>query len=386
MSQYTIFGFLILAIFMVHAKQHNSIKGIPTISLEDLKTVVRNPSASAIIDLKDGGGKISALVIDGLGDGYDKAMKNLITNGPKCMSHLKESEIISLPMTDESNRMTYATMDGKFPDCFGLQPLSEAFDEIDSAISSVLSMARKEARPSADFPMTYDTDGKQLSINEALKKEHIHVYDRSVSTSSYTVPFHIDNGLYLILTSFPGHGLRIKTSDNKVVPLDNLELGSAIVLFGRGVTEWLLQEDHQTKQMFYAAPHAVPTVVDGSVPRTVYARMKVVQTSATPISRVGREGASQLKTFGEVFMETGVSNSLNSDYNDLCPKKDSLKENETWLAILKDQCDEGFAFCWHSCLPLPDECPHEEDAFCHNDTNEPCFDDSMDVTCHWDCK
>ena len=365
---------------MVHAEPQYNSRGIPTISLEDLKTVKASES------LKDDGGRISALIIDGLGERYDQALQDLITYGPGCINQLKEGEIISLPMTDESNRKTYATMEGKFPECFGLQTLSNAFDEIDGALSSVISMARKEAHPSSNLPITYETEGKQLSIAEALKKEHIHVYDRSVSTSSYIVPFHIDNGLYLILTPFPGHGLRIKTSDNKVVSLDNLELGSAIVLFGRGVTEWLLQEDDETKQMFYAVPHAVPTATIGNTPRTVYARMKVAQSSATPISKTGRNGASKLKTFGDVFMETGISDPLTSNYNNLCPMTNSLKESKIWLGVLKEQCDEGLAFCWHSCLPLPSECPHEEDAFCHNDSNEPCFDDSMDVSCHWDCK
>jgi len=303
------------------------------------------------------------------------------------MNQLPENERNKLEMTDGSSRMTYATVEGKFPECFGPKPLSETFNEIDALISSVLSIAKYNGLNHVNEPVMYSVEGDHLSLDKALKKEHIHVYDRSVSTSSYVVPFHVDNGLYLILTPFPGHGLRVKTSNNKVVSLDDLELDSAIILFGRGVTEWLLQDDAKTKQLFYASPHAVPTgVADGSGYRTVYARMAVVPFSATPIGNEERDSASKFKTFGDVFMEMGELDLPASRENSLCSITDSMKQGEKWINILKDQCDEGFAFCWHSCLPLPSECPHEEEAFCHNDSNEPCFDDSMDVTCHWDCK
>jgi len=366
---------------MTHTNQINA-EGIPNICLKELKSLVSNPSFDSLQGLRDEGGRISALIVDGLGAKYNQAVLDLIENGPDCMNQLPETVIHELQMTDESNRMTYATMEGKFPDCFGLKTLSATFDEIDQAISSVISMAKGA---SADMSMMYENNGDRVSIHQALKKEHIHVYDRSVSSSSYIVPFHIDNGLYLILTPFPGHGLRVKTSNNKVVSLDDLELGSAIVLFGRGVTEWLLQNDPDTMEQFYAAPHAVPTRND-ETPRTVYARMKVAQPTAIPLRLSGKDHPSQLRTFGEIFMDVGQKNLPTSSYNDLCPSTNSLKEIESWAGIKMNECDEGEAFCWMACLPLPSECPHEEEAVCHNSTNEPCFDDSMDPSCHWDCK
>jgi len=381
---------IVLALIFIPSVIHTDrtgVEGIPKISLAELKSLVKSPSPAALQSLKDEGGKISTLVINGLGDKYEQAVKGLIEHGPECMNQLPENERNKLQMTDQSNRMTYATMDGDFPDCFGLQYLTDAFDEIDGSISSVVSTVRKEVHNQVNGPMMYKSGSDHVSLDKAMKKEHIHVYDRSVSTSSYIVPFHIDNGLFLILTPFPGHGLRVKTSNNKVVSLDDLELDSAIVIFGRGLTEWLLQDDVETKQMFYSGPHAVPTgAIEGSIHRTVYARMKVVASSATPLSLEEQDGITKFKTFGDVFMETGKTNFPGSSHNNLCPITDSLREGDEWISILKNECDEGEAFCWMACLPLPAECPHEEAAVCHNDTNEPCFDDSMDPTCHWDCK
>ena len=56
------------------------------------------------------------------------------------------------------------------------------------------------------------------------------------------VPYHVDNGLYLIITSFPGHGLKLKNSDGNEMETDNLAANDILVLMGRGLTDWLLTE------------------------------------------------------------------------------------------------------------------------------------------------
>ena len=53
---------------------------------------------------------------------------------------------------------------------------------------------------------------------------------------------------------------------------------------------------------------------------------------------------------------------------------------------MKQQCKEGEAFCWMNCLPLNDTCPSVSESQCINKDTEPCFDDSMDSTCHWQCR
>ena len=44
----------------------------------------------------------------------------------------------------------------------------------------------------------------------------------------YMVPFHVDNGLYLMITPYPGHGLEIKTSSGTIVKTDSIESDSVI--------------------------------------------------------------------------------------------------------------------------------------------------------------
>jgi hypothetical protein len=291
-------------------------------------------------------------------------------------------------MPDSSYRKTYATMEGRFPDCFNLQPLSKTFNKVDRFISKLISKMIMKTSSMSTSEISYAHDGNIVSLDEGINKEHIHVYVTSSSTSAYMVPFHVDNGLYLILTPFPGQGLKLKLSDNKIVSTDGFELDSAIVLFGRGLTEWLLQNDEQTREKFHAVPHSVPSMTPGkmSQARTVYARMKVAPSSAIPVTRDEGDNLLRLKTFEEVFMESRENTVSETRYNDLCPMSNSAKEQEIWLGNMQQQCDDGEAFCWMQCMPLPDECPTEEDAMCYNENTEPCFDDSMDITCSWHCK
>merc|ERR1712223_1879588 len=95
---------------MAHANQSNA-EGIPNISLKELKSTVQSPSSDILQALNDEGGRISALIVDGLGAKYNQAVLDLIENGPDCMNQLPETNIHDLQMTDESKRMTYATME-----------------------------------------------------------------------------------------------------------------------------------------------------------------------------------------------------------------------------------------------------------------------------------
>ena len=42
------------------------------------------------------------------------------------------------------------------------------------------------------------------------------------------VPFHMDNGLYLMITPYPGHGLKIKTSSGTIMDTDSIESDSIL--------------------------------------------------------------------------------------------------------------------------------------------------------------
>ena len=360
---------------------------LPKITFEDLKNTLNSANVDALDKLNDEGGKMGAIVIDGLGYDYKMALQDLILNAPECMDLLTEGKINVAQLPDSSYRKTYATMDGQYPDCLNLQILSDAFDNVDALISKLLSRKINQGSSISSTVISYQFEGQIIPIDAAPIKEHVHVYDRSSSTSNYMVPFHVDNGIYLIITPFEGHGLKLRLSSNKVVSTEGLETDSVIVLFGRGLTDWLLQDKDQKADMFHAVPHAVPTTSgETTLPRTVYARMKVAQPSATPIIRQEASKLSSSKTFEEMFMEARDSNYPDTSFNNLCPMSASTKQNEIWLGNMRKDCEEGKAFCWMSCLPLPAECPDVQDAMCYNEvTDEPCFDDSMDPLCAWHC-
>jgi hypothetical protein len=61
--------------------------------------------------------------------------------------------------------------------------------------------------------------GKEFLLSSSPIKDHIHVYTKTASKgeSNYLVPFHIDNGIFLILTPFLSPSLHVKLSDGQVV-------------------------------------------------------------------------------------------------------------------------------------------------------------------------
>ena len=83
-------------------------------------------------------------------------------------------------------------------------------------------------------------------------------------------------------------------------------MNSLLVLMGRGLTEWLLQEGGYpaSQTTFVPVRHAVPALTVEM--RSVYARMKVAPGGAVPASLVRKEGSHRvkdLKTFHDVFIE-----------------------------------------------------------------------------------
>ena len=50
-------------------------------------------------------------------------------------------------------------------------------------------------------------------------------------TDEYMVPFHTDNGLYLLITPYSSHALKIKTSSGTIVDTDYIESDSILGMF-----------------------------------------------------------------------------------------------------------------------------------------------------------
>ena len=146
-------------------------------------------------------------------------------------------------------------------------------------------------------------------MQESPAKKHIHVYtskyqdiendiskeysdEQDNDDDDMMVPFHVDNGLYLIITPFPNHGLKIKTSTGQEI-LTELSSDSVLVLMARGLTDWFLVDSlHRSK--FHPVPHGVDALNEDTKVRSVFARMKIAPSEAVVVN-------SEHRKFEDVF-------------------------------------------------------------------------------------
>ena len=293
--------------------------------------------------------------MENLGTDYQKAVENLIEKAPVCLE--KHEDLPRLPMLDGSIRTTFA-YNGQNLDCLDLNLVTKTFDKVDDFISDMIDTQ-------VGHRVTYkDPQNDTLDLKSSPKKEHLHVYSaRTENSEHWMVPFHLDNGLYLIITPYPGHGLKIMTSTGSIIDTDAIPTHSVLVLMGKGLTDWLLPQSTQ----FFAVPHAVEKLSLNSKDRTVFARMKVAPLEA-----------EQKIKFQDVF--------FNQD-------KVLVKREEHFVQdTSKIMCEEGEAYCWmQECMPQP-TCHSGEILSCYSttnnitccsDPNEKC--DVMDPTCKWEC-
>ena len=128
----------------------------------------------------------------------------------------------------------------------------------------------------------------------------------------FLVPYHIDNGLFLLLTPFPSPSLLVRLSDGQSISTNGLGTDSILVLIGRGLTDWLLQEQ-QTD--FFPVPHAVPALTGSSAAnRAVYARMKVAPMDAIPATH----SKKNLVKFGDIFFDNAPTAKSTKVSEDIC--------------------------------------------------------------------
>lgn len=116
------------------------------------------------------------------------------------------------------------------------------------------------------------------------------------------VPFHIDNGIFLLLTPFPDPSLSVKLSNGQTISTDGLGPDSVLVLMGRGLTDWLLQLERTN---FYPVAHAVPSLAGSlTLHRSVFARMIVAPQKAVPSVVPANKNNKKLFEFREIFFDT----------------------------------------------------------------------------------
>ena len=168
-----------------------------------------------------------------------------------------------------------------------MQTITEYFDIIDKIIMDLLTQK-------FDTSLEIFNKNKTLELKTHPTKSHLHMYqkgsDASGSNSSHSLPFHTDNGLYLLLTPSDYLPLQTANRNGNISDLYSKD-DSVIFLLGSGLTSWLLPEEN-----LFAPPHAVPSLTNSlftKQSRTVFARMKVAPVDA--------KNKQSHQTFGEYF-------------------------------------------------------------------------------------
>ena len=362
---------------------------IPKIKVDEFIELTKENANPHDYQLVKYGEKVSAFAITDIGQDYKDALEAFYDEAPNCISNNDDANHANnlyipkeIKLPDGSTRRTFATEFKEYPNCLStISTISKVFDEIEKRVSTLLNRLNNNQ----ELSYMPKLGSNPISLNDAPIKDHIHVYTKGKSSSQendkheYLVPYHVDNGIYLLLTPFPNHGLEVELSNGHKVSTSDVDSESILVLMGRGLTDWLLQQN-SNKNVFYPTPHAVPSLSSGDIlKRSVYARMKVAPAKAVPLTR-GEHRNKNLKTFEDVFMEEFTRDTSSNQGNDLCSvdlkgKSDRVHRasNDTWSDAHKAMCDEGEAYCWMSCRPLPSECPSVEHARCYSsDKNISC--------------
>ena len=368
---------------------------IPKITLNDLENL------QDVGALKDEGGKIGVFQVTNLPSSFVQSHEKLLSDAPNCLNrktvHHSHMDLPRVRMADGSMRITAASEEGKLPSCLHMEGMLAVYDKIDALVARVIDKAVGQ-----DLGYVTGSEKHPVLLANAPVKDHVHLYeeageegkDQDVHSGDFMVPYHADNGMYLILSPFKGSGLSVKLSNGKAVSTSDLGPGSLLVLVGRGLTEWLLQDGgFEDEEMFYPVLHAVPRL--NVHQRTVYARMKVAPQGAIPAKlkrKVGSDRVRPLKSFHDVFTETV------EHPGELCSvriSKGSVPEaspNNAWLRAMDSLCHKGQAYCWMGCMPLPHDCQDPDEAKCFNpENNVTCRTHDggpgpMDNGCSWHCK
>ena len=100
----------------------------------------------------------------------------------------------------------------------------------------------------------YVSGGSELALSEAPHKDHIHFYARSEDESSSSsdaralVPEHIDNGLFLLITPFPGQSLVVRTSTGRLLSTDDLDVSDTVLVLPGGTQ---IKISYQCSELWY---------------------------------------------------------------------------------------------------------------------------------------
>jgi hypothetical protein len=219
-------------------------------------------------------------------------------------------------------KMSAGKMSKDWPACLRpeMTAVTSTFDQVERILTAALG------RLLGNHTLLVATAGGDTrSLPELASKTHLHIYktadEDTVEVEEevgelLSLPYHLDNGLYLLLTPSRLGPLRLRSRSGRLVRTDVVPEDAVIFLLGRGLTDWLLQATNGVEGEEYRnlvpALHAVPSMRGtgpGTTMRTVVARMRVAPMTAVPAAASGRP---LLTTFGDIFLDGKVQASAAS--------------------------------------------------------------------------
>ena len=278
---------------------------------------------------------VGGLAVSGLDAEYLAALGRLATNAPTC-----QDGALEVRLEDGTVRRTHVrttnnpeTASAAFPDCVSkdVAVITQAFDAVEKVMVWVL------ARLLGNASLEVLDGGRSLDLLELPTKTHLHVYNNAETAADQqqpeakqklSLPFHVDNGLYLLLTPAAALPLRMRSKTGRNIRTAQAGPDTVLFLLGRGLTDWLVPQ--QADSRITPARHAVPSLAGTTVPsRTVVARMRVAPLAA--VARTTRQ------SFGEIFLDGRVAPSMAS----LCYYGGPFNEQEASLRARRSA-----AACW----------------------------------------
>ncbi len=214
--------------------KHNPMPKISAIELLHLEDIPHELSHAV--------SHLGAFVLDDLGgEVYHAALEDLAKSAPSCFEQHLGGDVKAALLDDGVRRLTSATasvLDKKHPDCVDVEIVEKVLDLAEKVVHKVIAAMNG----GEDFTF-YDAGGKLTKLSEAPHLDHIHIYqkpeyDEESELGLFTVPYHRDNGILLLITPTPEHPLLVRDVHGYEFEASN---GDVAVLFGRAMEEWLLQ-------------------------------------------------------------------------------------------------------------------------------------------------
>jgi hypothetical protein len=261
--------------------------------------------------------EVGGFAITGLGTDYAFALGRVESGASACLRY--DGAALQVTLQDGTVRRSHvqasedATASSIFPDCVAadMKTITQTFDKVEASLVGVLG------RLLGNASLEVLDQGRRLGLLDLPTKTHLHVYSAAAGQQSSlqqqqdSLPFHVDNGLYLLVTPAPVLPLRLRTKTGQSIWTGLVGPDAVIFLLGRGLTDWLLPVQPAAEAAFTPGRHAVPSLVHtGVTSRTVVARMRVAPLEAVPAA-AGRNGEAASK-FGDLFLDGRVAPSVAS--------------------------------------------------------------------------